>query len=138
MPAEAPMEAVAAPAFLDLLERAREIVRTRLLPLEPAMLAGPFRDLAPQLAAVRDEVRAAGMWTPHLPAAMGGMGLALGEFARLSEELGRSPLGHFAFNCAAPDIGNMELLHRHGSPEQHEQFLKPLAAGATRSCFGMT
>jgi alkylation response protein AidB-like acyl-CoA dehydrogenase len=62
----------------------------------------------------------------------------LSEFARVSEELGRTPFGHFAFNCQAPDIGNMEVLLAHGSPAQQEQFLRPLAAGDIRSCFAMT
>ncbi len=52
--------------------------------------------------------------------------------------LGWSPLGHYIFNCQAPDVGNMELLLRHGSPEQHERWLAPLARGEMRSCFGMT
>ena len=59
-------------------------------------------------------------------------------FGRLSEELGWSPLGHYVFNCQAPDVGNMELLLHHGSAEQKERFLRPLAAAAIRSCFAMT
>jgi alkylation response protein AidB-like acyl-CoA dehydrogenase len=56
----------------------------------------------------------------------------------VSEELGRSPLGHLAFNCQAPDVGNMELLHAHGSAEQKRRWLDPLARGDVRSCFSMT
>ena len=67
-----------------------------------------------------------------------GMGLSLGGFARLSEELGRSPLGHYAFNTQAPDIGNMEVLLKHGTPEQKDRFLGPLVRGEIRSSFGMT
>jgi alkylation response protein AidB-like acyl-CoA dehydrogenase len=78
-----------------------------------------------------------GLWTPHLPRELGGLGLGLSAFARVSEELGRSPLGHYVFNCAAPDIGNMELLLAHGSQEQRERFLAPLARGELRSCFSM-
>lgn len=66
------------------------------------------------------------------------MGLGLLEFARLSEELGRTPLGHYVFNTQAPDIGNMEVLLKHGTPMQKERFLKPLAAGEIRSSFAMT
>jgi len=66
------------------------------------------------------------------------MGLGLLEFARLSEELGRTPLGHYVFNTQAPDIGNMEVLLKHGTPMQKERFLKPLAAGEVRSSFAMT
>jgi alkylation response protein AidB-like acyl-CoA dehydrogenase len=107
-------------------------------PLEATLLAQGFGAVLPQLNELRAEVKARGWWTPHLPEELGGMGLPLLEFAQLSEVLGQTPFGHYIFNCQAPDIGNMELLHRHGSAEQHERWLKPLAAGAVRSCFAMT
>jgi alkylation response protein AidB-like acyl-CoA dehydrogenase len=56
----------------------------------------------------------------------------------VSEELGRSPLGHFLFNCQAPDVGNMEVLMAHGTPEQQATYLQPLIDGEIRSCFAMT
>ncbi|MEZ4607995.1 MAG: acyl-CoA dehydrogenase family protein [Deinococcales bacterium] len=52
--------------------------------------------------------------------------------------MGRSPLGHYLFNCQAPDAGNMELLHLYANHEQEEKFLKPLVAGECRSAFAMT
>ena len=66
------------------------------------------------------------------------MGLSLMEFAFVSEELGRTPLGHYCFNCQAPDVGNMEILSEFGTPEQKRTWLEPLAAGRIRSCFSMT
>jgi alkylation response protein AidB-like acyl-CoA dehydrogenase len=66
------------------------------------------------------------------------MGLSLLEFAHISEALGRSPLGHYTFNCQAPDVGNMEILHLFGTDEQQERFLQPLVQGDIRSCFSMT
>lgn len=116
----------------------RELVDRSIVPLEPGLGAGPFAELVPALAAVRDEVKVRGFWAPQLPGSLGGMGLNLREFALVGEELGRSPLGHYAFNCQAPDAGNMELLHQFGSEAQKERWLVPLARGEIRSCFAMT
>lgn len=120
------------------LDAITTFIQTRLYPLEPILLQRGFDAVAPQLDALRQEVKAMGLWAPHLPPDFGGMGLTLVDFARVSEALGRSPLGHYTFNCAAPDIGNMELLHAHGTAEQQERWLRPLAAGEIRSCFAMT
>jgi alkylation response protein AidB-like acyl-CoA dehydrogenase len=92
----------------------------------------------PRLREKRQKVRQMGLLAPHLPEANGGAGLSLLEFAFLSEELGRSVLGHYVFNCQAPDVGNMEVLLAHGSPEQKRRFLDPLVRGEIRSCFTMT
>jgi alkylation response protein AidB-like acyl-CoA dehydrogenase len=121
-----------------LIKQLRAFVQEEVLPLEPAFLNGEFADLLPQLQEVRARVRAAGLWAPHMPEGYGGMGLSLHEFAYVSEELGRSPLGHYLFNCQAPDIANMELLLRFGSEEQKRAYLEPLARGEIRSCFAMT
>lgn len=66
------------------------------------------------------------------------MGLDLVEHGLVSEELGRTPLGHYVFNCQAPDAGNIEILHKYGTPEQKERYLRPLIEGKIRSCFSMT
>jgi acyl-CoA dehydrogenase len=124
--------------LVGLLDRIKEFLRTKVYPLEADFLRRPFRDLAPALSAKRDEVKAMGVWAPHLPPEHGGLGLSLSEFALVSEELGRTPMGHYLFNCQAPDIGNMEILLDHGSDEQKEKYFAPLARGEVRSCFSMT
>ena len=124
--------------LLGLLDRIKEFVRKYVYPLESAFLRRPFCDLLPDLNAGRDEVKRIGLWAPHLPKEHGGLGLALSEFALVSEELGRTPIGHYLFNCQAPDIGNMEILLTHGTPEQKQNYFKPLAGGEVRSCFSMT
>jgi alkylation response protein AidB-like acyl-CoA dehydrogenase len=120
------------------LNTIRKFVQTEVMPLESDFLSRPFRELLPRLKTKREQVKGLGLWAPHLPPDLGGMGLSLSEFARISEELGRTPLGHYLFNCQAPDIGNMEILMEHGTPEQKEKWLMPLAHGEIRSCFSMT
>lgn len=122
----------------QVVDEIRAFLLERAQPLEPRFLSEPFAELVPELAALREEVKRRKLWTPHLPVAMGGMGLTLPEFAEVSAVLGESPIGHYLFNCNAPDIGNQELLHAHGSPAQQARWLTPLARGEIRSCFAMT
>ncbi|HWF89313.1 MAG TPA: acyl-CoA dehydrogenase family protein [Pyrinomonadaceae bacterium] len=124
--------------LLGLLDRIKEFLRAQVYPLEADFLRRPFRDLVPALNETREKVKALGLWAPHLPKEHGGLGLTLSEFALVSEELGRTPIGHYLFNCQAPDIGNMEILLAHGTPEQKEKYFAPLARGEVRSCFSMT
>jgi acyl-CoA dehydrogenase len=116
----------------------RRLVAQEVVPLEAAMLRDGFPAVEPRLVALREQARAIGLFAPHLPAAWGGAGLALTELAAVGETLGWSPLGHYVCNCQAPDAGNMELLLRHGTPAQQQEWLAPLARGRLRSCFGMT
>jgi acyl-CoA dehydrogenase len=54
------------------------------------------------------------------------------------ERMARVPWAQEIFNCSAPDRGNMEVLARFGTPEQQDQWLRPLLAGEIRSAFSMT
>ena len=109
-----------------------------MIPLESLLLSNEFSKLMKHLKNLRKKVKKKGWWTPYLPKNDGGMDLSLTQFAEISEILGKSPLGHYVFNCQAPDIGNIELLRGHGSPDQKSTFLEPLIAGNIRSCFAMT
>lgn len=113
-------------------------LKEEVSPLEKLLLGMNYSALEDAMTLVRAKARDNGLWNFPLPKNFGGHGMSLKEFAPLSEILGRSPLGHYACNIQAPDIGNMELLLHHGTDEQKEQFLKPLAYGKLRSCFGMT
>lgn len=119
-------------------EMIRPFVDQEILPLERRLQRETFAELVPTLHQKRDLVRQMELFAPHVPREHGGGGLSLTEFAHVSEELGRSPSGHYVFNCQAPDVGNMEILMEHGSPAQREQYLAPLVRGEIRSCFTMT
>jgi alkylation response protein AidB-like acyl-CoA dehydrogenase len=122
-----------------ILETARTIMKRDVYPLEALLLERKsFKAILPELGRAREAVRAAGLFAPQLGKDHGGAGLSLTEHARLSEILGRSPLGHYVFGCQAPDAGNMEILALYGTPAQKEKWLAPLAAGTLRSCFSMT
>jgi alkylation response protein AidB-like acyl-CoA dehydrogenase len=125
-------------SFPSLLLKIREFLREEVFPLEREFLTRPFRDLLPELKKKRERVKALGLWAPQLPREYEGLGLSLTDFAHVSQELGSTPLGHYLFNCQAPDAGNLEVLISHAGPEQKEQFLWPLVRGEVRSCFSMT
>lgn len=122
----------------QLLPQYKQFLEEHLYPIELDVLSKPFRQSLPKLQALRAKAKANGLFNPHLTQADGGLGLTLVEFAQVSERLGTSPLGHYLFNCQAPDIGNMELLHEFASSELKEKYLKPLMQGDIRSCFAMT
>ncbi len=87
---------------------------------------------------VQSQAREHGVFLPQLGSELGGLGLDWRGNSVLFEEAGRSVLGPQALNCAAPDEGNMHLLHEIATPDQHTKYLEPLAAGKVRSCFAMT
>ena len=90
------------------------------------------------LDGAKQKAKEAGLWNFFLPNAETGEGLSNLDYAYLAVELGKNPLASETLNCSAPDTGNMEVLERVGTPEQKEQWLKPLLEGKIRSCFGMT
>jgi alkylation response protein AidB-like acyl-CoA dehydrogenase len=121
-----------------ILERVRAFVDERLVPCERDLLDRGFVAMLPRADELRREAKERRIWAPFLPPELGGAGLGLTDYALVSEILGRTPLGHYALNCQAPDVGNMELLHQFGTEEQKARWLGPLARGEIRSCFGMT
>lgn len=121
-----------------LLDKAQAFVEDELIPLEPQLVGADWAKAEPVLQEQRQKIKQLGMWAPNLPKEIGGMGLSLMDLGLLSEVMGQTPLGHYAFGAQAPDAGNMELLIEFGSEQQKKDYLEPLAAGETRSSFAMT
>jgi len=123
----------------DVLSKAQKIVDEELIPLEENYSVHHMdADCIEKLDEIRAKVQAQGLWTPQIEEHFGGVGLSVFDHGLLSEVMGQSPFGHYAFNAQAPDAGNMEVLIEYGTPEQQEKWLKPLVHGKIRSCFSMT
>jgi acyl-CoA dehydrogenase len=118
--------------------RVKTFMEEEIFPNEAEWAKIPFKQLEPILRAKKNKVRAIGAWNPYHSEAHGGAGFNLMEVAQLGELLGRSPFGHFTFNCQAPDAGNIELLLQYADASMKARFLNPLLEGSIRSCFSMT
>ncbi|OEK03998.1 acyl-CoA dehydrogenase family protein [Roseivirga misakiensis] len=132
------IELFATEKLKSLYPKVKEFVEEELYPLELKMVNGPWEETKAMLDVIRAKAKSAGLWTPYLSEKEGGLGLSMTEFGQISELLGRTPLGHYALNCQAPDIGNIELMHQYASAQLKEDYLAPLIKGEIRSCFAMT
>ncbi|RLK46724.1 acyl-CoA dehydrogenase family protein [Microbacterium telephonicum] len=119
----------------EVADRTRSFVREVVIPAEPAW-GRTLPDA--ELARLRALAREAGVFAPHAPTALGGLGLPLREWSPVFQEAGYSPIGPAVLNAMAPDEGNMRLLEVVASDEQQERYLRPLVAGDVRSVFAMT
>jgi acyl-CoA dehydrogenase len=132
----------------EYLGRLQEFMDSHVYPAEPVyaaqraeLRAANREHHVPQIVEdLKVEARKRGLWNLFLPGSEDpAHGLSVTDYASLAEVTGRSPgLAPEATNCAAPDTGNMEVLHLFGTPEQKQTWLRPLLDGEIRSAFAMT
>src|SRR3954453_13655237 len=132
------------PSAQDYAKRLEDFMDSHIYPAEPVyeeqrrglFAAGKPHTVPAVIEDLKVEAKSRGLWNLFLPDVSG---LSNVDYAHLAEIMGRSPaLAPEATNCAAPDTGNMEVLHMFGTPEQKEQWLRPLMDGEIRSAFAMT
>jgi alkylation response protein AidB-like acyl-CoA dehydrogenase len=124
-------------------------VRPRSADYESQQHEGDRWKVLPVVEELKRKARGEGLWNLFMPPSHGGSpvddsfdfagpGLSNLQYAFCAEEMGRLMWSSEVFNCSAPDTGNMEVLHRYGTREQKEQWLRPLMDGEIRSAFLMT
>jgi acyl-CoA dehydrogenase len=132
------------PAAHDYAKRLEDFMDSHVYPAEQVyeeqrralFAAGQPHKVPAVVEELKVEAKSRGLWNLFLPDVSG---LSNVDYAHLAEIMGRSAhLAPEATNCAAPDTGNMEVLHMFGTPEQKERWLRPLMDGEIRSAFAMT
>ena len=126
----------------DLLEKVSKFMDDNVYPNEKKIVAeiaeGDRWQPSQILEGIKAKAKEQGLWNLFLPDSDRGAGLTNYEYAHLCEMMGRTQFGPEAFNCSAPDTGNMETLERYASDEVKEEWMAPLLEGKIRSAFAMT
>jgi acyl-CoA dehydrogenase len=120
--------------------RYKQFVAQHILPLEsdPASFDDHENIRLDLLETLRARAKAAGLWCPQMPKAVGGQGLPVVGMAACYEEMNYSIFGPVVFNCAAPDDGNMMVLNKVATSEQKARWMMPIVDGKVRSSIVMT
>jgi len=129
------------PEIEALRRKVRAFVEENVMPLEAdrANYDAHENIRLDVLKPLREKAKAEGLWAPQMPKARGGIGLPMVGWAAFYEEANRSIFGPLAFNCAAPDDGNMNVLNKVLKTDaQKDQWLQPIIDGKIRSSFVMT
>jgi acyl-CoA dehydrogenase len=124
-------------------------VRPRVADYDEQQRGGDRWKVLPVIEELKAKAKAEGLWNLFMPPSHGaapvddsfafeGPALSNLQYAFCAEEMGRILWSSEAFNCSAPDTGNMEVLNRYGTREQKDEWLKPLMDGEIRSAFLMT
>tara|TARA_B100001059_G_scaffold236680_1_gene288996 strand:- start:2828 stop:4033 length:1206 start_codon:yes stop_codon:yes gene_type:complete len=126
----------------DLLEKVSKFMDDNVYPNEKKIVAeiaeGDRWQPSQILEGIKAKAKEQGLWNLFLPDSDRGAGLTNYEYAHLCEMMGRTQFGPEAFNCSAPDTGNMETLERYASDEVKKEWMAPLLEGKIRSAFAMT
>ena len=123
-----------------VIEKVRDFINQVVRPAEKTIEEneGDREILVEQVIIMRKAAKEWGLWLPHMPTDVGGMGLGHVAMAAVSAEAARTRFGPYALNAQAPDEGNMHTLYHWATDEQKEKYLMPLCRGTARSCFAMT
>ena len=135
------MDFALTPEIESLRLKVRAFVAGNIIPLESDRsnfdayenirleVLGPLREMA----------KAQGLWAPQSPKERGGLGLPIVGWCAFYEEANRLIFGPLAFNCCAPDDGNMNVLNKVLKTDaQKDRWLQPIIDGTVRSSFVMT
>ena len=120
---------------LELIDRVRSFIDEHVVPAEAVLteqLAAEPDAWSPRpiVRELQQKARDAGLWNLFLPGERGA-GLTNLQYAPLAELTGWSlRLAPAAFNCAAPDTGNMEVLNDFGTPGAEGALARAAARGA--------
>ncbi|HET7735875.1 MAG TPA: acyl-CoA dehydrogenase family protein [Nocardioidaceae bacterium] len=122
-----------------LVKTVRDFITTEVLPIDDAF-DGDINAAGGETTRTRLQAlaREAGILSPHGPVEYGGLGLNMTDRAPIFEAAGHSLFGPLALNIAAPDEGNIHMLHLIAEGTQRESYLAPLTQGDARSAFAMT
>jgi len=131
--------------FKPHLEKVKAFIKDKIEPVQEEFYRVPNAEnrwaLSDASMAIledlKSQAKAAGLWNFFLPD-WNGEGVTNLDYAYLAFEMGKCPMSSEVFNCAAPDTGNMEVIHKYGTDAQKKEWLEPLLEGKIRSCFGMT
>ena len=126
------------PELAALRAQVRTFMDERVIPNEQRIIDEDRKRDWSTLKSLQAEAKRAGLFTPHLPPELGGLGLGIMGMCILFREMGRSPVGARVFHCDAPDQGNMDLLLNAASDALKKRWLEPLCRAEITSGFSMT